>query len=111
MGFLSLNLQLFLGISVITPFRRMARNPQVPTRSVLMTPANSISGLFVALRVRDPLLFITAFVAVISQFLPILLANVPYNLTLSQDAQEMCARISTAVLLLMSVVLFFTLFV
>ncbi|KAF4333481.1 hypothetical protein FBEOM_12717 [Fusarium beomiforme] len=90
------------GVSVITPYRRMAQDPQVPTRSVLMTPAtNPVSGFFVALRIRDPLLFFTAFTTLLAQFLPILLANVPYSLTQTSEAHEICSRLSIGILLIM----------
>ncbi|KAF4977691.1 hypothetical protein FZEAL_5832 [Fusarium zealandicum] len=103
---------LFTSIAVITPFRRMAKNPQVPTRSVLMTPpTNAISGVFVALRVRDPLLFFTSLAAVLAEFLPILLANVPYNLTQTLLVHEVCARLSAGILVVMVIGLFASLFV
>lgn len=90
------------GVAVITPYRRMAEDPQVPTRSVLMTPAtNPVSGFFVALRIRDPLLFFTAFTTLLAQFLPILLANVPYSLTQTSEAHEICSRLSIGILLIM----------
>ncbi|KAJ3526034.1 hypothetical protein NM208_g11377 [Fusarium decemcellulare] len=103
---------LFTSVAVITPFRRMAESPQVPTRSVLMTPAtNPFSGLFVALRVRDPLLFATAFASILSEFLPILLANVPYSLTQTKEAHQICARTCAGLLLVMVILLFSSLFV
>ncbi|KAK7429783.1 hypothetical protein QQZ08_003628 [Neonectria magnoliae] len=103
---------LFTSIAVITPFRRMASSPQAPTRSVLMTrPTNAISGLYVGLRCRDMLLFVTALAAVLAEFLPILLANVPYNLTQTRDAHDMCARVSAGLLALMAIALFGSLFV
>ncbi|KAF5019573.1 hypothetical protein F66182_8426 [Fusarium sp. NRRL 66182] len=103
---------LFTSVAIITPFRRMAQDPQVPTRSVLVTPAtNPVSGVFVALRIRDPLLFFTAFAAVLAQFLPILLANVPYSLTQTSDAHNICSRLSVGILFLMAVAMGFSLLV
>lgn len=103
---------ILLGVAVITPYRRMAEDPQVPTRSVLMTPAtNPVSGMFVALRIRDPLLFFTAFTTVLAQFLPILLANVPYNRTQTSDAHEICSRLSIGILLVMVVAMLSSLLV
>ncbi|KAF4453011.1 hypothetical protein F53441_4242 [Fusarium austroafricanum] len=103
---------LFTSVAVITPFRRMAEDPQVPTRSVLMTPAtNPVSGFFAALRVRDPLLFFTAFTTLLAQFLPILLANVPYSLTQTSDAHEICSRLSIGILLIMVVAMLSSLLV
>lgn len=103
---------ILLGVAVITPYRRMAEDLQVPTRSVLMTPAtNPVSGVFVALRIRDPLLFFTAFTTVLAQFLPILLANVPYNRTQTSDAHEICSRLSIGILLVMVVAMLSSLLV
>ncbi|WZH45979.1 uncharacterized protein QYS62_007048 [Fusarium acuminatum] len=103
---------LFTSVAVITPFRRMAEDPQVPTRSVLVTPAtNAVSGLFVALRIRDPLLFFTAFTTLLAQFLPILLANVPYSLTQTSEAHEYCSRLSIGILLIMVIAMLCSLLV
>ncbi|KAF5266627.1 hypothetical protein FOXYS1_2530 [Fusarium oxysporum] len=103
---------LFTSVAVITPYRRMAEDPQVPTRSVLMTPAtNPVSGFFVALRIRDPLLFFTAFTTLLAQFLPILLANVPYSLTQTSEAHEICSRLSIGILLIMVVAMLSSLLV
>jgi hypothetical protein len=90
----------------------MAEDPQVPTRSVLVTPAtNAVSGLFVALRIRDPLLFFTAFTTLLAQFLPILLANVPYSLTQTSEAHEYCSRLSIGILLIMVIAMLCSLLV
>ncbi|KAF5571216.1 hypothetical protein FPHYL_528 [Fusarium phyllophilum] len=103
---------LFTSVAVITPYRRMAEDPQVPTRSVLMTPAtNPVSGFFVALRIRDPLLFFTAFTTLLAQFLPILLANVPYSLTQTSEAHEICSRLSIGILLIMVIAMLSSLLV
>ncbi|KAM0211077.1 hypothetical protein ACHAQD_010407 [Fusarium lateritium] len=103
---------LFTSVAVITPFRRMAEDPQLPTRSVLVTPAtNAVSGLFVALRIRDPLLFLTAFTTLLAQFLPILLANVPYSLTQTSEAHEYCSRLSIGILLVMVIAMLCSLLV
>ncbi|ENH68839.1 hypothetical protein FOC1_g10014629 [Fusarium oxysporum f. sp. cubense race 1] len=85
---------LFTSVAVITPYRRMA-----------------VSGFFVALRIRDPLLFFTAFTTLLAQFLPILLANVPYSLTQTSEAHEICSRLSIGILLIMVVAMLSSLLV
>ncbi|KAM0433946.1 hypothetical protein ACHAPT_003890 [Fusarium lateritium] len=103
---------LFTSVAAITPFRRMADKSQSPTRSVLMTPpTNPISGLFVALRAGDLLLFLTAVASLMAEFLPILFANVPYNLTQTKIAHQVCSRLSAGILLFMVIGLFGSLFV
>ncbi|KAL2677230.1 hypothetical protein Neosp_010998 [[Neocosmospora] mangrovei] len=103
---------LFTSVAAITPFRRMADKSQSPTRSVLMTPpTNAFSGVFVALRAGDLLLFLTAVASLMSQFLPILFANVPYNLTQTRLAHQVCSRLSAGLLVFMVIGLFGSLFV
>ncbi|KAI8659872.1 hypothetical protein NCS56_01205500 [Fusarium sp. Ph1] len=103
---------LFTSVAAITPFRRMADKSQSPTRSVLMTPpTNAFSGLFVALRAGDLLLFLTAVASLMAQFLPILFANVPYNLTQTRLAHQVCSRLSAGLLVFMVIGLFGSLFV
>ncbi|RSL85394.1 hypothetical protein CEP51_003352 [Fusarium floridanum] len=103
---------LFTSVAAITPFRRMADKSQSPTRSVLMTPpTNAFSGLFVALRVGDLLLFLTAVASLMAQFLPILFANVPYSLTQTLLAHQVCSRLSAGLLVFMVIGLFGSLFV
>ncbi|KAM0270631.1 hypothetical protein ACHAQH_009362 [Verticillium albo-atrum] len=103
---------LFCSIAVIAPYRLMAKRAQPARRSILVTlPTNSFSGIATGIRTGDPVLFVVALMAVLSEFLPILLANVPYNLTQTHLTHDICARTSAGLLILMAAVVLASLFI
>jgi len=102
---------IFDSVAILAPYRRMANKPQGATRSVLAKrPTYAVTGIFAGLRHRDPLLFGVSSMAVLSDFLPMLFANVPYDLTLTQGVHVVCARTSAGVLVLMAAVLVASMF-
>ncbi|KAI6778099.1 uncharacterized protein J7T54_001519 [Emericellopsis cladophorae] len=102
---------IFDSVAILAPYRRMANKPQGATRSVLAKrPTYAVTGIFAGLRHRDPLLFGVSTMAVLSDFLPMLFANVPYDLTLTQGVHVVCARTSAGVLVLMAAVLIASMF-
>ncbi|EEY23051.1 conserved hypothetical protein [Verticillium alfalfae VaMs.102] len=99
-------------VAVIAPYRLMAKRAQPARRSILVTlPTNSFSGIATGIRTGDPVLFVVALMAVLSEFLPILLANVPYNLTQTKLTHDICARTSAGLLVLMAAVVVGSLFI
>ncbi|KAI6782524.1 uncharacterized protein J7T54_001381 [Emericellopsis cladophorae] len=99
-------------VAILAPYRRMANKPQGATRSVLAKkPTYTVTGIYAGLRHRDPLLFGVSCMAVLSDFLPMLFANVPYDLTQTQDMHVVCARTSAGVLVLMAAVLIASMFI
>lgn len=116
---------LFLSVAAVTPFQAMATpgRPQPPERSILLPlrPTNEFSGLWMALRLafgggrftssgssndNVPLrhavyLGLVSLMTLASEFLPVLLANVPYNVTQTLQASVVCARLVAVVLVLM----------
>lgn len=90
----------------------MAKRAQPARRSILVTlPTNSFSGIATGIRTGDPVLFVVALMAVLSEFLPILLANVPYNLTQTKLTHDICARTSAGLVVLMAAVVVGSLFI
>ncbi|KAM0322596.1 hypothetical protein ACHAQA_009444 [Verticillium albo-atrum] len=103
---------LFCSVAVVAPYRLMAKRAQPARRSILATlPTNSFSGIVTGIRTGDPVLFVMALIAVLSECLPILLANVPYNLTQTKETHDICARTSAGLLVFMAAVVFASLFV
>ncbi|KAI1179342.1 hypothetical protein F4777DRAFT_533871 [Nemania sp. FL0916] len=72
---------LFTGVSMLSPYVMMAKSQ--PTHQALVTPppTSSLTGLWAAARQRNLVLGITAFTGALSEFLPLLLANVPFMVT------------------------------
>lgn len=101
----------FDSIAILAPYRRMARRPRKASQSVLARrPTYAVTGIFTGIRERDLLLFSTATMAVLADFLPMLFANVPYDLTQSEMVHLACARVGAGLLLLMAAVLAATMF-
>jgi CrcB protein len=101
-----------LGVSIMAPFRQMANHAQPPERSVLMPrPTNSFYGIYVAAKHRDVYFFLVSFVSILSEFLPIVLSNVPFSMSQTQKTELVCVSISLVVLAIMLVTLAISLFI
>ena len=116
---------LLASVATMAPFQAMAMHarPQPAERSVLLPsrPTNEFSSLRTAFallgfsiegrrvrRARDAppvqhalFLALVAVMTLLSEFLPVLLANVPYRATQTRDASVACARAVAVVLILM----------
>jgi len=94
------------GIVAAEPFLRMAQEPQLAANSILLTcPSNPFSGVWATARRRSPLPLATALTAVVAELLPVLLANIPFELHQTFLANVACTHGSLAVLGAMVLVL------
>ncbi|KAH9233008.1 hypothetical protein K456DRAFT_1894644 [Colletotrichum gloeosporioides 23] len=93
---------IFISIAIISPYHNMGRRSQPPEKSILLTrPTNGFYGLYAAILEGNIILMLAAFMSILAEFLPILFANVPYNLTQTLKSHNVCATISLTVLALM----------
>jgi hypothetical protein len=84
-----------LGVSQMTPFYLLSLRTQPPDSSILFTPStNPFSGIYSSIRHRQPFLFAVSFAAILSEFLPVILSNVPFNLAQTGTAATVCAVLS-----------------
>lgn len=74
-------------------------------------PTNGFYGIYAAIINGDIVLMLAAFMSIIAEFLPMLLANVPYNLTQTISSHNVCFNISLTILVLMIVALGASLFI
>ncbi|KAF6788432.1 hypothetical protein CSOJ01_15027 [Colletotrichum sojae] len=103
---------IFVSIAIISPYHRMGRRSQPPERSILLTrPTNGFYGIYAAVKDGNVVLMLAAFMSILAEFLPILFANVPYNLTQTLTSHNVCARVSLAILALMLVTVVASLFI
>ncbi|KAI0384120.1 hypothetical protein F5Y04DRAFT_249022, partial [Hypomontagnella monticulosa] len=87
------------GVAILSPFRILARGPTTASRSILLTPPiDATTGIWAGIRRRDFFLVVAASSAFMSEFLPMLLANVPASSVTTKVANEACSR--TAVIIL-----------
>lgn len=87
---------------MIVPYQVMAHSPQSASNSILLTrPTNPFSGIWSALKHGQPFPAVVAFMTILSEFMPILLANIPYTLTQTEITHDICLRMSVVILGLM----------
>lgn len=102
----------FPGIATVAPFMRMATKPQSASNSILLTrPTNAFYGVWAACLQRNVIVGCAAAMAVAAEFLPVLLANIPYSLTQTRAVHDGCTGGALAVLSAMIAVLAWSMFV
>ncbi|KAM7222499.1 Zonadhesin [Rhypophila decipiens] len=102
----------FLSVSIMAPYQAMALRTQPPERSILLSPCtNPFSGLYSALKQRHPFLFATSLAAILSEFLPVFLANLFFSLSQTTRTATACASIASIILGLSILVLVSSFFV
>jgi len=90
----------------------MATKLQPAARSILCSPpTNPFTGIYTAAKQRHVFLFAVSFAAILSEFLPVLLSNVPFSLTQTRSAAAVCAVASVVFLGLTTAVLVASFFV
>ncbi|KAH8891516.1 hypothetical protein GQ53DRAFT_604916, partial [Thozetella sp. PMI_491] len=102
----------FACAAVMTPYKAMSDAPQKASRSILLSPpTNPFSGIIYAIYRRQCLLACLAATAIISEFLPLTLSQIPYRVSQTFIAHIVCAWINISVLCLMVLVLVASFFV
>ncbi|KAM7194051.1 hypothetical protein V8F20_008147 [Naviculisporaceae sp. PSN 640] len=102
----------FLSVSIMAPYQSMALATQPPSRSILLSPCtNPFSGLYSSIKQRHLFLFATSFAAILSELLPVFLANVFFSLSQTNKTATACASISSIILGLSILVLVYSFFV
>ncbi|KAM7212873.1 hypothetical protein V8F06_011723 [Rhypophila decipiens] len=107
----------FSQIELLEPYRYLSHSEdsQTASRSAanMMRPRSSsiFSGLFRAVANGNVVLSAVAFAGVLSKFLPVVLSNVPFRLTLTWTTFVVCTWISVSVLAVMILVMIASFFV
>ncbi|KAH7155999.1 hypothetical protein EDB81DRAFT_756514 [Dactylonectria macrodidyma] len=103
---------LFISVAIITPYQRLSNESQLASDSILLTrPTNGYSGLYSSIKHDQPYLALVAFMTMLSNFMPILLVNIPFTLTQSRQTHVICARLTMGILLLMTLTVFSSFFI
>ncbi|KAK3363136.1 hypothetical protein B0T25DRAFT_31414 [Lasiosphaeria hispida] len=85
----------FLGVSVMTPYQLMATHTQPAARSILISfSTNPFSGIYTAVKQRHAFFFATSLAAIQSEFLPVLLSNIPFSLSQTGTTATVCTAMS-----------------
>ena len=87
---------------MIGPYQRMSKGPQLPSDSILITrPTNGFTGLWASIKHKQIYPAIVALMTILSEFMPILLTNVPFGLTQTLHTHQIAARASVVIMILM----------
>ncbi|KAJ2902617.1 uncharacterized protein MKZ38_000284 [Zalerion maritima] len=101
----------FISVALISPYANMQHRSQLPDKSILLTrPTNAFFGIWTAIKRGDVFLILVAFMAIVTEFLPIILVNVPYSLTQTRTTHVVCTRLTMAILIADILVVFASLF-
>ncbi|KAK3687687.1 hypothetical protein B0T22DRAFT_380006 [Podospora appendiculata] len=88
-----------LDLAVLSPFVLLSRAPQSAQRSVLLSPPTSaLMGARSAIEQRNLPLVVVAFMAILSDFMPMLLNNVPLRMTQAWMTHLVCTWLAVAML-------------
>lgn len=102
----------FLSVSIMAPYQLMATKTQPAIHSILFSPnTNPFSGIWSAIKHRHAFLGAVSGAAILSEFLPVILSNVPFNLAQTQTAATVCAVLSCVFLILMISTLVWSFFI
>lgn len=90
----------------------MAYRTQSPQKSILVSrPTNAFYGIYLAIKQRHLFYVSACLMAILSEFLPILLSNIPHKLTQVLLPTLVCTRISLAILSAMILVILYSFFI
>ena len=97
---------------MLSPYHLLEQRPQSARRSILLAPpTNAVSGLWTAIRRRHGYLTIVAPTAVLSEFLPILLTQIPFQVSQTFLVYVITTWSAVGVLGIMVLVLLWSFFV
>ncbi|ETS79203.1 hypothetical protein PFICI_09056 [Pestalotiopsis fici W106-1] len=97
----------FTCVAFLSPYRLIVRKKSVQDALYLSPPSNPFSGFWrvISRQHPDKFLGVVAFTAILSEFLPLFLANVPARLEEPDSMSAACVWLSISVICIMAVVL------
>ncbi|KAM7191317.1 hypothetical protein V8F20_009372 [Naviculisporaceae sp. PSN 640] len=102
----------FTGLSLLGPFRQLSHGPQPADRTILAAPSmTAFTGIYAAFQQRDWFLVLVAFTAILSEFMPLLLNNVPFKVTQTWLAHLVCTWMAITILSIMWIVVVLSFFI
>ncbi|KAI1271013.1 hypothetical protein F5Y07DRAFT_44831 [Xylaria sp. FL0933] len=104
--------ELHTAVAHLSAYRRMASSPRTAQHSIeISPPTNYFSGLVSAVQERDPYMSLVSSFGVLSEFLPILLSNVPYQVTQTLNVHLVSTWIPVGIMAAMVLIILGSFFV
>ncbi|KAK4201020.1 hypothetical protein QBC40DRAFT_64301 [Triangularia verruculosa] len=102
----------FTSLAILSPYHLMSQSPRPAHQSITLSPPmNAFSGIYSAIKRRHIFLIIVAATAILAEFLPILLNNVPFRVTQTFIASRVCTWLAVAIMSTMWIVVAASFFV
>ncbi|RYP75207.1 hypothetical protein DL771_002532 [Monosporascus sp. 5C6A] len=102
----------FNSVAVLSPYYLLAQAPQSAQRSILLAPpTNAFSGVWSAVRRRDGFLAVVALTSVLSEFLPVVLAEIPFRVSQTYLVHRITTWSAVGILCIMLLVLVSSFFI
>ncbi|KAF7559438.1 hypothetical protein G7046_g4727 [Stylonectria norvegica] len=103
---------LFISVAMINPYQIMSLKSQNASDSILLTrPTNGFSGLYSSLKHGHLFPAVVALMTIISDFIPIILVNIPYTVTQTMASHIICARLAVGIMFVMVLTLIWSFFI
>ncbi|KAB5577822.1 hypothetical protein GE09DRAFT_1280312 [Coniochaeta sp. 2T2.1] len=92
----------FTSVAAVSPYHLLGKSPQYAGDSILLSPSlHAVTGIWSAIRRRHWFLVVVAAVSIMSEFMPILLNNVPMRITQNFFTHMICTWTAVGVLCIM----------
>lgn len=96
----------------MSPYHLLSSRPQYARQSILLAPpTNAISGIYSGMRRRHGFLSVVGLTAVLSEFLTVFLANIPFRVTQTFLVARICTWSAVGILCIMILVVVASFFV
>jgi hypothetical protein len=90
---------------MLDPYHRLSREPQPLAELQRSQATTAFTGFWVAVTRRDFLGSTISFVAILSTFIPILMSNIPFRISLTLTTHLVCTWMTVGILVLMILVM------
>ncbi|KAK4188295.1 hypothetical protein QBC35DRAFT_382965 [Podospora australis] len=102
----------FTSLAILSPYQLMSQAPRRAENSITLSPPlNAFSGMWSAVKRRHLFLIVVAMTAILSEFMPVLLNNVPFRVTQTWITSRVCTWLAVGILSIMWLVVVGSFFV
>ncbi|KAK4158643.1 hypothetical protein QBC43DRAFT_349936 [Cladorrhinum sp. PSN259] len=102
----------FTSLAILSPYLLLSQSPRAAQDSIILSPSmNAFSGVWGAIKRRHFFLLVVASTAILAEFMPVLLNNVPFRVTQTWLASRVCNWLAIGILSMMWLVVVGSFFV
>ncbi|KAK0715258.1 hypothetical protein B0H67DRAFT_514248 [Lasiosphaeris hirsuta] len=89
-------------LTIVSPYHLLSQDLQPAHRSILLSPPlHALAGMWSARQRRHPFLIVVAVTAILGEFMPLLLNNVPFRLTQTYITHMICTWLAIVLMCIM----------